>query len=115
MSADNFKSIRINILGRELGLKVREGEEEHTKRLAQFVNKKMKQFQRAHPEQAELTTAIVTSLALAEELHDLRAEQEDASDHLDDELDALADQLADALHEEPADLTKPAPADPSAS
>lgn len=111
MSGSNLKSIRVNILGREIGLKVREDDEAHTRRIAQYVNKKMKNFQRAHPEQAELTTAIITSLALAEELYDLRAEQEDESHELATELDALADRLADALDENPADQPAPSPAE----
>lgn len=109
MSATDLKSIRVTILGREIGLKVRAGEEAHTKKLAQFVNQKMKQFQRAHPEQAELTTAIITSLALAEELHDLRSEREHSVEQFNDELDSLADQLAEALGEDPADTPDPSP------
>ncbi len=111
MSGSNLKSIRVNILGREIGLKVREDDEAHTRRIAQYVNQKMKNFQRAHPEQAELTTAIITSLALAEELYDLRAEQKDATDALEDELGALSKQLARAVEAAPPEPPQPAPAE----
>ncbi len=93
-----MKSIRVSILGREYALRVREQDEEQTRALARFVEDRMRRFQEAHPEQAELTTAVITALALAEELHDLRAEHAAAERSLDNELDALADRLASALH-----------------
>lgn len=92
-----MKSIRVNILGREYALRVHEEDETQTRELARFVEERMRRFQKAHPEQAELTTAIITALALAEELHDLRAEQEETQQSLDAELDLLADRLANAL------------------
>lgn len=94
-----MKSIRVNILGREYALRVHEEDEEQTRDLARFVEDRMHRFQQAHPEQAELTTAIITALALAEELHILRAEQADERQSLDAELDGLADRLAAALPE----------------
>lgn len=101
MSSDEMKSIRVTLLGRELGLRVRAEDEDHTRKLAQYVDRRMREFQRAHPEQAELTTAMITSMALAEELYDLRAEHEDAKQTLDAELDALADELSEVLHDAP--------------
>lgn len=96
-----MKSIRVNILGRDYALRVREEDEQQTRDLARFVEERMRRFQQAHPEQAELTTAIITSLALAEELHDLQAEHTAAQEQLDAELGALADRLADTLPDAP--------------
>lgn len=106
-----MKSIRVTILGREYALRVREEDEAQTRDLARFVEERMRRFQKAHPEQAELTTAIITALALAEELHDLRAAYESTQNSLDAELDALADRLAEAL---PA-ASEPDAAPPSAA
>lgn len=92
-----MKSIRVNILGRDYALRVRDEAEDQTRDLARFVEKRMRQFKEAHPEQAELTTAVITALTLAEELHDLHKEHADAQQTLNAELDALAERLADTL------------------
>lgn len=104
-----MKSIRISILGRDYALRVREEAEEQTRNLARFVEERMRQFKEAHPEQAELTTAVITALTLAEELHDLRAERDDAEAQLDAELDALADRLAGVLDRPAHDGASTAP------
>lgn len=91
------KSIRVHILGREYALRVSEEDEEHTRQVAAFVNARMEKFKDAHPEQAELTTAVITALALAEELHIVREDHEMGAGTLHDELDALADRLADVV------------------
>jgi cell division protein ZapA len=98
-----MKSIRINILGRDYALRVREEDEAQTRRLADFVETRMRRFQKAHPEQAELTTAIITALALAEEVHDLREERVDTHESINNDLSTLADRLAAALPETPTD------------
>lgn len=94
---DQTKSIRVHVLGREYALRVQEEDEAFTREVASFVNARMEQFRDAHPEQAELTTAVITSLALAEELHTLREEQATGAEGLNEELDRLADRLGSVL------------------
>ena len=91
------KSIRVHVMGREYGLRVQEEDESFTRKVASFVNERMEQFRDAHPEQAELTTAVITALALAEELHTLRDERAEDAEALNDELDRLADRLGAAI------------------
>jgi cell division protein ZapA len=91
------KSIRVHVMGREYGLRVQEEDESFTRKVASFVNERMEQFRDAHPEQAELTTAVITALALAEELHTLRDERAEDAETLNDELDRLADRLGAAI------------------
>lgn len=91
------KSIRVHILGREYALRVQEEDESFTREMASFVNARMEQFRDAHPEQAELTTAVITALALAEELHTAENEQNDDTEALNEELDRLADELGRAV------------------
>lgn len=91
------KSIRVRVMGREYALRVEADNEEFTRRIASSVDDRMRQFQKAHPEQAELTTAVMTALALAEELQILREEQEDRSEGLNDELKHLSHRLDEAL------------------
>ncbi len=104
MATDDMKSIRVHILGREYALRVREGEEKTTRNLASQVNARMEAFKDAHPEQDELTTAVITALTMAEEISDLKGELETErnQDHTHREtvhqtLRLLSDHLTDAL------------------
>ncbi|MFB6273449.1 MAG: cell division protein ZapA [Salinibacter sp.] len=94
-SADT-KSIRVHILGREYALRVEEGDEAHTRRIAASVDTRMQNFKEAHPEQAELTTAVMTALTLAEELFLQREQYEDGTTALNKELERLSQQLDEA-------------------
>ncbi len=96
-NSEQTKSIRVHVLGREYALRVREEDEEHTRRIASFVNERMEQFKDAHPDQAELTTAVMTALALAEKLHLLREEQEGSTEALNHELKRLSQELDGVL------------------
>lgn len=91
--AEKTKSIRVSIMGREYGLRVQEDDEAHTRRMAASVDQRMQKFKEAHPEQAELTTAVMTALSLAEELFLQRDEYEDGTAALSGELEALVDEL----------------------
>lgn len=93
------KSIRVQIMGREYALRVHEDDEAFTREIASFVNARMEQFREAHPEQAELTTAVITALALAEELHTQEEEQAGGTEVLHDELDRLSSRLNRVLQE----------------
>lgn len=99
MPEPNTKSIRVEILGREYALRVREEDEEHTREMAAFVNHRMRSFKDAHPEQAELTTAVITALAFADELHQVRDTTTADTEHVTRELNRLADALASAVAE----------------
>ncbi|PSQ61729.1 MAG: cell division protein ZapA [Bacteroidetes bacterium QH_7_62_13] len=91
------KSIRVHVMGREYALRVREEDEAFTRKVASFVNERMEQFRDEHPEQAELTTAVVTALALAEELHTQEEERADDAGALNEKLDRLSGRLEAVL------------------
>ena len=91
------KSIRVRILGRDYPLIVREEDEAITREMASYVDHKMQAFKQAHPEQSDLVTAIITALALTEEIYKLRETKDDTLQHLDTELDTLDRHLAQAL------------------
>lgn len=97
--ASSTKPIRVHILGREYGLRVHEDDESHTRQMAAFVNARMEQFKDAHPEQSELTTAVITALSLSEELHMLREEEAHTSQQVGEALDQLANRLGEALND----------------
>ncbi|PEN11281.1 cell division protein ZapA [Longibacter salinarum] len=99
MAESSTKSIRVHILGREYALRVEEEDEEHTRTMAAFVNRRMEAFKDAHPEQAELTTAVITALALADELHQMRDSATADTEHVTSELRRLAETLSDVIEE----------------
>ena len=91
------KSIRVRILGRDYPLLVNEQDETLTREMAAYLDGKMQAFKKAHPEQSDLVTAVMTALGLAEELFNTSEKNYEAFHTLDDELDALDRTLADAL------------------
>ncbi len=91
------KPIRVSVMGREYALRVQEENEALMREVASYVDGRMQAFREAHPDQAKLTTAVITALALAEELHLLRREHDREKEKTTDALAALADELADAL------------------
>ena len=104
------KSSRVHILGREYRLLVTDESEGLTREIVAYVNSKMTAFRRAHPEQPELTTAVITALALAEELYGSWEEQDalrDAvaagADDLTARLDAALEAAPDAANEDARD------------
>ena len=88
------KSIRVQILGREYALRVQAGNEAMMRQVAQRLNARLEAFRNAHPEQAKLTAAIITALALSEELHLARHEAEQRQATTETALEELADALA---------------------
>ncbi len=92
------KTIRVSLLGREYTLRVKEENEGLTRELAQYVDGKLRAFREAHPEQSETTAAIITALAVAEELFLQRASSPAIAErNVDAEIDELERILADAL------------------
>jgi len=62
------KSIRVRFLGKDYTLRVDLDDELATIEMAAFLESKLQAFKSAHPEQSDLTTAVITALAVAEEL-----------------------------------------------
>lgn len=90
-------SIRVRVLNREYSLVVKRQDEERTRELAAFVDSKIREFRRAHPEQPEVTATIITALAIAEELFTERDQRAEVEGVLEDELGEMAKKLNEAL------------------
>ncbi len=69
-------SLRVRILNRDFSLLVKEKEEERTREMAAYVDGKIKEFRRAHPEQPEITAVIIAALAVAEDLFSEREQRD---------------------------------------
>lgn len=90
-------SIRVRILNREFSLVVNRQDEERTRELAAYVDAKIREFRRAHPEQSEVTATIITAMAIAEELFTERDERAELDSELEAKLGEMAVRLGEAL------------------
>ncbi len=92
-----MKSLRVEILGRSYTLRVRAENQDMTRKLAEYVDTKMTVFRDSHPEQSDTTAAVITAMAIAEELFLERATRDQVRESVDSELTELEHVLADAL------------------
>ena len=92
------KTISVRLLNRDFALRVREGDEAFTRRMATYVADKLEAFKQAHPDQADTTAAVITALALAEELFEQRDAYAALQQAVEDELDAATGDLEAVLN-----------------
>lgn len=64
--------IRVRLLDREYPLRVAPEDEARMRAVAAYVDERLRAFQKAHPDQTELTATVITALALADELFQAR-------------------------------------------
>lgn len=109
------KPIHVRILGREYRLLVQEEHEGVTREIAAYVNAKMTAFRKAHPEQPELTTAVIVALALGEDLFEAWEERDALRAQVDREAAGLVAAIDAALGENTeAHVAAPASPEPHA-
>ena len=90
-------SIRVRILNRDFSLVVEPEDEQLMREVAAYVDRRIQEFLRTHPEQPEVTAALITAMAIGEELFIDRARRKRLEQHLDAELGGLADKLSRAV------------------
>lgn len=95
---DSDKPLRVKILDREYSLRVSPEDEAHTREIASYLDSKMRGFKNAHPDQNEVTSAVITALAITEELFAVQEVLEANFGTLETELNRLDSVLANALH-----------------
>lgn len=86
--------VRIEILGREYTIKSNEGEE-RVKKVAAYLNQKIKEITGATPAISTLNIAILVALNIANEYLDLLEKQK----NLDKEVAAKAGRLTELIQE----------------
>ncbi|HKL16189.1 MAG TPA: cell division protein ZapA [Balneolaceae bacterium] len=69
-----MQAIKVTILGKQIPLKVEDGEVESMKRIAAFVDEKFKMYRQELSNQPDSTAMILASLSIAGELFELRQE-----------------------------------------
>ena len=89
--------IKIRLMGKDYTLRVDKDDEPATLEMAEYLNARLKAFKEAHPEQSDLTAAVITGLAITEELFVERASSRDPGDHVNGVLTALEKKLSKAL------------------
>ena len=89
--------IKIRLLGKDYTLRVAKDDELATLEMASYLNAKLKAFKDAHPEQSDLTAAVITGLALTEELFVERSSALDPGEHVNGVLTDLEKKLSKAL------------------
>ncbi|TDI70673.1 MAG: cell division protein ZapA [Bacteroidetes bacterium] len=89
--------VQIRLLGKEYTLRVSEGKEKDTEKMAEYLDEKLQAFKSAHPEQSDLTAAVITALAVTEELFIENASSHDPGEEINAQLDELEKTLSAAL------------------
>ncbi len=89
--------VQISLLGKEYTLRVSEGKEKDTEKMAEYLDEKLQAFKSAHPEQSDLTAAVITALAVTEELFIENASSHDPGEEINAQLDELEKTLSAAL------------------
>ncbi len=72
-----MQAIKVTILGKQIPLKVEDGEVESMKRIANFVDEKFRMYRQELTNQPDSTAMILASLSIAGELFELRQEVSD--------------------------------------
>lgn len=91
-----MQSIKVSILGKQIPLKVEEGEVERMKKIAGYVDEKFKLYRQQLNNQPDSTAMILASLSIAGELFELRKEMheaEEGDEHLMSELNGKMEKL----------------------
>ena len=82
-------SIEVDILGQKYTIKG-DAPEEYIKKLAAFVDQKLKEVHASSPNMAPLKAAILASLNIADELHKVREEHEKTAMEIEEKANVLS-------------------------
>ncbi len=82
-------SVEVDILGQKYTIKG-DASEEYIKKLAVFVDRKLKEVHNSAPNMAPLKAAILASLNIADELHRTRNEHEKAAMEIEERANVLS-------------------------
>ena len=91
------QSIQVRIQNRGYSLRVHEGDERLTREIAQYVDAKIEDFRRNHPDEPGITAAVIAALAIADELFTEREARHSLEKEMNQACRDLADRLTAAL------------------
>lgn len=93
----NMQSIKVTILGKQIPLKVHESEVENTKRIALYVDEKLKVFRNQFSNQTDSTIMILACLSITEELFELRARLNQTEQREDEIMEQINHEISKVL------------------
>ncbi|MCG2590020.1 cell division protein ZapA [Rhodohalobacter sp. WB101] len=89
-----MESIKVNILGKQIPLKVEDSEVENTRKIAQYVDEKFKLFRNQFSNQPDSTIMILACLSITEELFELRTELNQSDEKESELMDKINDEIS---------------------
>ncbi|NBC27117.1 MAG: cell division protein ZapA [Bacteroidetes bacterium] len=92
-----MQSIKVSVLGKQIPLKVADGEVESMRKIAAFVDEKFKRYRKELTNQPDSTAMILASLSIAGELFELRQELEDAEQNEEDLMREMNNEMEKLL------------------
>ena len=93
----DLKPLKVRFLGKDYTLRVQEDDEVATLEMAEYLDSRMRAFKQAHPEQSDLTAAVITGLSITEEVFVERSSALDPGEHVNAELNKMERKLSRAL------------------
>lgn len=96
-----MESIKVNIMGKQIPLRVEKSEVESTRNIAQYVDEKFRLYRNQLSNQPDSTVMILACLNIAEEVFELRSKLQ----HQDDKESELMDHINQKLEGFINDLT----------
>lgn len=94
-----MESIKVTILGKQIPLKVEESEVENTRKIARYVDEKLKLFRTQFSNQPDSTIMILTCLSITEELFELRTELNQSDEKESELMDQINEEISKLIKE----------------
>jgi cell division protein ZapA (FtsZ GTPase activity inhibitor) len=94
-----MQSIKVNILGKQIPLKVHDSEVENTRKIAAYVDEKFRQFRNKLSNQPDSTIMILACLSITEELFELRTQLKHSSHNENQLMDEVNREITKLIKE----------------
>ena len=94
-----MQSIKVNVFGKQIPIKVNDDEVENMKRIANYVDEKFKAYRQQLTNQPDSTVMILTSLSIAEELFELRVKNEEFKEKENELMDEVNEDIQMLIEE----------------
>jgi len=94
-----MQSIKVNILGKQIPLKVNDDELENMKMISRYVDEKFKTYRNELSNQPDSIVMILAALSIAEELFETRRLQESSKENEDKIFEAVNNEIEKLIEE----------------
>jgi len=94
-----MESIKVNIMGKQIPLRVEESEVENTRNIAQYVDEKFRLYRNQLSNQPDSTVMILACLNIAEEVFELRSKLQHKDDKESELMDHVNQKLEDFIND----------------